>query len=65
MFDLAAVYEELGEGDDAIDWLGRALEAGFPLQMIESYDVFEELREDPRYADLAAEYKEPASEGGR
>jgi len=56
MFDLAAVYEELGERADAIDWLGRALEAGFPLQMIESYDVFEELREDPRYADLVAAY---------
>jgi tetratricopeptide (TPR) repeat protein len=65
MFDLAALYEELGERDDAIEWLGRALEAGFPLHVIESYEVFEELRLDPRYADLAAKYKEPVTEGGR
>jgi len=56
MFDLAAVYEELGEREDAIEWLGRALEAGYPLPMIEDYDLFEKLREDPRYIDLLATY---------
>jgi len=65
MFDLGTLYEELGERDEAIEWLGRALEAGFPLYVIESYEVFEELRMDPRYADLAAEYKEPVTEGGQ
>jgi tetratricopeptide (TPR) repeat protein len=62
MFDLAAVYEELGEHDDAIDWLGRALEAGFPLQLIKSYDVFEELLEDPRFRKMAAKFSKPAAE---
>jgi len=56
MFDLATLYEELGERDEAIEWLGRTLEAGFPIQFIESYDVLEELRQDPRYADLVATY---------
>ena len=65
MFDLAALYEELGERDDAIGWLGRALEAGFPIQMIESYHVFAELRQDPRYIDLAVKFNEPVTEGGR
>ncbi len=65
IFDLAVLYEELGEREEAIEWLGRALDAGYPLHMIESYDVFEELRKDPQYADLAAKFKEPATEGGR
>jgi tetratricopeptide (TPR) repeat protein len=65
IFDLAVLYEELGEREEAIEWLGRALDAGYPLHMIESYDVFEELRKDPWYADLAAKFKEPATEGGR
>jgi len=65
MFDLATLYEELGERDDAIEWLRRALEAGYPLHMIESYDVFEELRLGPQYADLTAKFKEPVTEGGR
>ena len=56
MFDLATLYEEFGKRDEAIEWLGRALEAGFPLHVIESYEVFEELRLDPRYADLEATY---------
>jgi len=50
------VYEELGEREDAIEWLGRALEAGYPLPMIEDYDLFEKLPEDPRYIDLLATY---------
>ena len=64
MFDLAALYEELGERDEAIEWLGRALEAGYPLHMIESYDGFNELRQDPRYTDLAAKLNEPVTQQG-
>ncbi len=56
MFDLAALYEELGERGEAVEWLGRALEAGYPLQMIESYDVFAELQMDPRFREMAAKF---------
>jgi tetratricopeptide (TPR) repeat protein len=62
MFDLAAVYEELGEHNDAIDWLGRALEAGFPLQIIENYGVFEKLLQDPHFREIAARFSQPTAE---
>jgi len=62
MFNLAAVYEELGERDEAIEWLGHALDAGYPLHMIESYDVFEELRLDPHFREMAAKFSKPAAE---
>jgi serine/threonine-protein kinase len=65
MFDLAALYEELAERGEAIEWLGRALEAGFPIQFIESYDVFEELRQDPRYTELAAKFNQPVTQQGQ
>jgi tetratricopeptide (TPR) repeat protein len=65
MFDFAALYEELGERDEAIEWLGRAIEAGFPIQIIESYDVFEELRKDPRYTEFAAKFNETVTQQGQ
>ncbi len=54
MFDLTALYEELGERGDALIWLGRTLEAGYPLQVVEGYDGFAALREDPGYPVVVA-----------
>jgi len=56
MFDLASLCEELGERDEAIGWLGHALEAGFPLHVIESYPVFAGLVEDSRFQALLKKY---------
>jgi tetratricopeptide (TPR) repeat protein len=62
MFDLAAAYEDLGERDNALIWVERALQAGFPLGLIQSYDGFLELRADPRFVELAAAFAADASD---
>jgi len=53
MFALAEIYEVLGERDNALLWIERALVAGFPLAVIEDYAAFDGLRSDPRYLRLA------------
>ena len=55
MFVLAAVWEDLGDRDPALDWLQRAVEGGYPATEIESYPGFAALREDPRYMALGSE----------
>jgi tetratricopeptide (TPR) repeat protein len=54
MFFTADAYERLGERARALDWVRRALEAGFSLQILEDYHDFDALRADPRFAGLAA-----------
>jgi len=54
MFYTADAYERLGERARALDWVRRALEAGFSLQILEDYHDFDALRADPRFAGLAA-----------
>jgi serine/threonine-protein kinase len=63
MYYLAALYEDLGERENALEWIGRALEGGYPLHMIEGYAGFDELRQDPRFVDLTATYTAQASDG--
>jgi tetratricopeptide (TPR) repeat protein len=53
MVALAAVFEKLGERRDAIDWIGRSLAAGYPLQLIEDYLPFDDLRSDPAFKEIA------------
>jgi hypothetical protein len=45
-------YEDLGERDRALLWLGRALDNGVVLSQIEGMPSLDELRKDPRYAEL-------------
>lgn len=52
MFSLAAVHEELGDREEALRWIDRAVEAGFPLQVIENYPGFANLILDPRFPTL-------------
>ncbi|MDX1419617.1 MAG: tetratricopeptide repeat protein [Rubricoccaceae bacterium] len=53
-FDAALVYEELGDRAAALEWLGRALEGGVPLDWVEGEEALDALRADPRYAALRA-----------
>jgi serine/threonine-protein kinase len=54
MVTLADIFEKLHERESALLWIQRSLEAGYPLQLIEDYAGFDELRADPRYSKMTA-----------
>jgi serine/threonine protein kinase/Tfp pilus assembly protein PilF len=49
---LATTYEELGERTKALEWLERAIGAGYPLRRIERSPWLKDLRTDERYTRL-------------
>lgn len=56
MVALANVLEMLGRRESAIDWIDRSLSAGYPLQLIEGYPAFEDLRSDPAFEAISKKY---------
>jgi tetratricopeptide (TPR) repeat protein len=52
MFDLAQVYEELGDRGAALDWLAKAIRAGYPPSEVQRSRSLEQLRNDPRYKQI-------------
>ncbi|MBP1598064.1 MAG: serine/threonine protein kinase with repeat [Acidobacteria bacterium] len=52
LYNAAQTYEDLGERDKALDWLGKALRAGYSKELVERSPGMKELRGDPRYARL-------------
>ena len=63
MFSLAEIFEVLGERGEALAWVERSLQAGYPLQVIEDYAAFDGLCADPRFGRLAETYAETSEEG--
>ena len=53
-FDVGLAYEQLGEREEALHWIGRALEQGFAREGVESAHALAELIRDPRYVALMA-----------
>ena len=53
MFSLAEIFEVLGDRTEALEWIERALQGGYPLHVIEDYAAFADLRSDPRFRTLA------------
>jgi serine/threonine-protein kinase len=51
-FNIGDVYEQLGERDLALQWIGKALENGFTLAKIENNPGLDELRKDKRFQDF-------------
>jgi tetratricopeptide (TPR) repeat protein/TolB-like protein len=49
MVALADLYEKLGDRQAALEWIEEALGAGYPLQVIEDYVGFKDLRMDPDF----------------
>jgi tetratricopeptide (TPR) repeat protein/TolB-like protein len=49
MYALAAVFEDLGDREEALRWIDRCLAAGFPFQVIRDYPGFAGLIKDPRF----------------
>ncbi len=52
-------FEDLGERDRAVEWIGKALKAGFSAATLEEGPALRELRSDPRFKKLISE-KAPA-----
>nr|MCU0254907.1 tetratricopeptide repeat protein [Acidobacteriota bacterium] len=50
----AGVYENLGDRDQALRWLGAAFNTGYSRTEVEHDPNFSKLRADPRYAELGA-----------
>jgi serine/threonine-protein kinase len=50
---LAGVFEQLGDREAALHWLGAALQSGYPRADLDSDPTFEKLRTDPRWKKLA------------
>jgi serine/threonine-protein kinase len=61
MFRAADVYEQSGDRAPALDWLGKAIRAGYPMSQIEHDPTLQQLRVDPRYKALAQAAPAPAS----
>jgi len=63
-WDVACVYEKLGDADSALDWLGNAIERGFlnHRYLGEIDPVLAPLRGDPRFQALMARAREKQAE---
>lgn len=53
MFSVARAYEILGRRKEALAWLGRALESGYSLKVVEATPELSQLRQEPAYRSLA------------
>jgi len=55
MFIIGDIYEQLGERDESIKWIGKALEAGISLTELQRAPGLKGLIEDNRFLTLARE----------
>jgi tetratricopeptide (TPR) repeat protein/TolB-like protein len=51
-YNLAAVYEDIGDRTKALDMVRAALKLGYPREQVEQSPSLAELRMDPRYASV-------------
>ena len=51
-FQAALVYAHFGQANQAIEWLNRALSAGYSRSRIRDIPNFDPLRDNPRFQDL-------------
>ncbi|MBC8367285.1 protein kinase [bacterium] len=49
MFQIGHTYEKMGYRDDALSWLKKCVEAGYPRSKIENESLLGELRDDERW----------------
>jgi len=57
LVNAAETYEILGFREQAIEWLGKALQLGFPLKDIQQTSAFEELLKDSRFKHFISDSK--------
>jgi serine/threonine-protein kinase len=68
LFEAGMVYEDLGDRDQALELIARALRGGYPISDVELHPGLRGLRADPRFealrAELAAGNHRSANQGG-
>ena len=52
LFSAAVIYNHLGDKGPALEWLGKALRAGFSPEMARRQPDLDNLHDDPRFLDL-------------
>jgi hypothetical protein len=52
MFDAAQLYNQLHQTGPALEWLGKALQAGYPPSTVAKTAALDNLRSNPRYQQL-------------
>jgi eukaryotic-like serine/threonine-protein kinase len=52
MFNAAQIYNQLHQTGPALEWLGKALQAGYPPSMVARTAALDNLRSNPRYQQL-------------
>ena len=52
MLNAGLVCEQIGEREQALEWVGKALQQGYSRQLVEGSPSLAELRADPRFRDL-------------
>jgi tetratricopeptide (TPR) repeat protein/TolB-like protein len=56
-FNAAETYESLGYRKEALDWLGKLIASGYPLDDINHSPVLADLIKDKRYTEMLAQRK--------
>ena len=59
LISAAQVYNELGETGLALEWLAKAVHAGYPPQKLHDYPTFDRLRDNPTFQALAGRSPTP------
>jgi tetratricopeptide (TPR) repeat protein/TolB-like protein len=59
MATIAESYEDLGDRDRALEWIGRALAGGVSTDWIDRHPSLNRLTQDPRYRDVVAGIDQP------
>ena len=52
MFGAAEVYNQLQQTGPALEWLGKALQAGYPRSVVATAEALDNLHSNPRYQQL-------------
>jgi hypothetical protein len=55
LLDAAAVHNNLGETGLAVEWLGKAVQSGYPANRIKGLPEFRNLENNPGFRELIGE----------
>ncbi len=58
VFRIAETYEQLGMRDEALKWIRKALEVGYPVILVDRYPGLRLLRADERFRRLRQEFQQ-------